>query len=174
MTPEDLGDIKWAAGLWEGEGTIVPYHPPKRPHVCEVRMILDMTDKEPIEAWAQMWGGPVRGPYRRLDKTKWADHWRWQTGRWSEAERIGFLIRPFLYARRRKQLDDVLVQFPDRLRGKPPRLTTCPTEVIPSQSGYMRHWNRKEKPCDICQASRRLWMQTYRAKRRSVQADSSS
>jgi hypothetical protein len=94
--------IAWAAGLYEGEGTATR---------CKgrLRLSIKMTNEETIRRFAAAVNcGTVYGPYKPSSRDGYARKpvWVWLAecdDAWSVAE----LLRPWLSAARRSQLDRV-------------------------------------------------------------------
>lgn len=85
--------IAWAAGLFEGEGTIVAGGKRER----RVGLALVMTDEDVVRRFGGVVGfGHVTGPYDRGHKPTW--HWHCRSARDVEAV-LGQLL-PYLGARR--------------------------------------------------------------------------
>jgi hypothetical protein len=107
-------EVAYAAGLWEGEGTI---HCEKvsrmgRPKP-QMLLIVGMTDREPLERFREIWGvGQIQGPiidHRRPDKAK--PMWRYAVGAALTVADITEAMRPWLSPRRIRQVDDALRRY---------------------------------------------------------------
>jgi len=93
-------DIAWAAGLFEGEGTIYFHNQSTR-----YRLGLKMTDKDVMDKFFNIFKvGTLYGPYtpkeKRLDGENRKDFWLWQC--WQPSEVNGFLknLLPYFGKRR--------------------------------------------------------------------------
>lgn len=97
--------IAWAAGLFEGEGCSSIYGGWKGrryPALC-----LGSTDEDVLRRFARIVkGGNVTGPYRYGKNVK--PMWSWRAAARADVQRIGRLLRPYLGARRRARLREVL------------------------------------------------------------------
>jgi hypothetical protein len=62
MPVPSVEDLHWAAGLFEGEGTvtIAKSGGKKRPTLTRTRVLVGNTDKEVVEFFFNRWGGRVR------------------------------------------------------------------------------------------------------------------
>lgn len=105
-------DIAWAAGLFEGEGTI-GFNLGRYGTRVRIVPCIQMTDRDVIEKLKLVLKvGTVHGPY--LSKNAPKHHipcFRWQIGRQSDA--IGFLmtILPLLGERRRQRAEDAIAAW---------------------------------------------------------------
>ena len=100
-------EVAWAAGLFEGEGTIT--HSGGRP-----RLALKMTDDWPVRRFAEIVGGSVYGPYRNRtgehDGYPRKDFYMW-VAEGKAGARAARMMEPFLSPARLKRLDDL---YPNR------------------------------------------------------------
>lgn len=159
-------EIAWAAGLFEGEGSLSVRTANSRQAVITIAS----TDRDVIERFAKVVSGerPVQGPHSPGRSARgYKSIYRWQSARWAEIKRIGELLRPWLSERRTAQLNRVLGSCPPDLKDRPQRITgiLCEPEVRPSKAGYLRHWRRGEEPCDICRLSYAMWNRQFRSSR---------
>ena len=94
----------WAAGLFEAEGCVSFDGTPA--------MHLVSTDKDVVERFAEVVGGPVYGPYAQPPSTLGnprKPQFRWRvSGRAAEAVATG--LRPWLGTRRRGRMDEIIIQ----------------------------------------------------------------
>ena len=95
-------EMAWAAGLFEGEGSI-HWTGKREGHGNTYRLVLQMamTDKEPLDRFASIIGiGNVAGPYIRDERH--SPSWAWTiSGR--RAEAVAERLIPLLGARRHEQ-----------------------------------------------------------------------
>jgi hypothetical protein len=111
---DDLA-FAWAAGLFEGEGTVT-YSPRTEGRKMSRRVAIGMTDPDVLRRFHEVVGvGHLNGPYhRRSTKTgkPIRSVWTWTCGRWTELEPLLERLEPFLGQRRgaavRKVLADSL------------------------------------------------------------------
>ena len=74
-------DVAWAAGLFEGEGTINTgksyyVNGEKRARKTpQITIRIGMTDIEPLERFAAIFGGSVTGPYKDKRKDWYKPYW---------------------------------------------------------------------------------------------------
>jgi len=93
-------DIAWAAGLFEGEGTIFFHTDSKR-----YRLGLKMTDQDVVEKFFNIFKvGRLYGPYtpkeKKLNGENRKDFWIWQCSKHSEVN--GFLKKLLPYFGKRR------------------------------------------------------------------------
>lgn len=77
MIPVDHADIAWAAGLFEGEGTVVVQWSTRSPRKY-VQLVIAMTDEDVVREFARVVGGvgSVNGP-RMNGKLGRKPIWKW-------------------------------------------------------------------------------------------------
>ena len=90
-------ELAWAAGIFEGEGTIVA-------NGRTFRLVVKMTDRDVVEHFAAVMGGRVLGPYDAHDGVRkpayvWMAHG-------VAAVYAGHRLYPWLHARRQARLRD--------------------------------------------------------------------
>ena len=91
-----MKSIEWAAGLFEGEGSISHTIANGKQYP---RLSLGMCDKDIVEDFARVVGyGNVTGP--RQQKADWSPRYDWQICKRSEIKRILELFMPYLGLRR--------------------------------------------------------------------------
>ena len=96
----DFG-FAWAAGLFEGEGTICAV---KAGNTMALRIAIGMVDKDIIDRFHSIVGvGVVNGPYAGR-KQNHKPIWYWRLGRRSEQIEFVSRIWPYLGERRRQQV----------------------------------------------------------------------
>lgn len=95
-------DIAWAAGLYEGEGSI--FRPVKGKYYP--RLTVTLTDPESLETFRNIVGvGAVVGPYPRgLHKP----YWNYRLNGLEQVEKVVDLLIPRLSKGRKEQIEKVL------------------------------------------------------------------
>ena len=99
-------ELAWAAGLFEGEGSIVQYNNGGRPYL---RLALRMTDEDVVRHFAVVANESVLGPYDHqqndghVRKPVWVCH---VNG--TRAARVLELFWPYLGSRRRARATELL------------------------------------------------------------------
>jgi len=97
----------WAAGLFEGEGSIVSYmvtnrKPPWSSSYRRRLLTLKMTDEDVVRRFHQIVGaGRVSALKRSTKYPHWKPQWAWECTRWDEIENILRRFLPYLGNRRR-------------------------------------------------------------------------
>lgn len=106
VVPQESLEIAWAAGLFEGEGSIYPYRDSKS-GTHYPRLDLASTDEDVVRRFARIVdGGSVYGPIQRPNRKPF---WRWQaTG--TRARLALDLFAPHLGERRSARRTEVLAQ----------------------------------------------------------------
>jgi hypothetical protein len=97
-------EISWAAGLFEGEGTIGVHHG-KHP-----RLQCSSTDLDTLQRFCAIVGGRIGGPYKgggRNGKDHWKPYSLWSV-HGDEAIRVMGLLLPWLGLRRTERWKEVL------------------------------------------------------------------
>ena len=92
-------DLSWAAGLFEGEGSI---HLGKHHKKWQARLQMQMTDLDVMKRFQAIVGGPeIRGPYQYRAENK--PIYQWATTRQELVQAIIVALWPWLGERRREQ-----------------------------------------------------------------------
>lgn len=182
--------LGYCVGLYEGEGTChvstqgrVAGDPQVRHYP---RLIIRMTDQEPIELCAKWLGGTARGPLISPSEAAkgYQPKYRWSLSINEDTLPLVESLIPALSVRRQGQIRKALALILPRMRQKyspgnklrgelPPMRAkragelVCPEAPEPSTRGYQRHRKLGSEPCDICRESYNLWA----AKRREWYAD---
>jgi hypothetical protein len=157
-----LADLAWAAGYYEGEGTI--WATKER----SPRMSLSSVDPEPVFVFRSIVGGRVIfTDYPVKANPRAQPQWRWQIHAWRDVLPLCDLLRPYLSPTRCEQMDRWLAFRPLVPRG----VRNCPPEPIPSNSGYKKHRRLHESPCAVCLASVRLYVKGRDRRRSSKNTD---
>lgn len=173
--------IAWAAGLWEGEGTIFLQHIRRRykgkeyPVYHLAVLQLGMTDPEPVERLMAIFGcGHIHRDDNRplkLNGERCKPMYIWATQKIQEIDRVCGLIRPYLSPRRLSQIDRVMAERTDPYVAEEPR-TSCGRydPNVPTYRGYYLHRSRGEKPCGDCMSAVRLYHKEKTRKRQEREA----
>jgi hypothetical protein len=92
-------EIAWAAGLFEGEGTIVI-------DARRVRLTVRMTDEDVLTHFRDVVGGHVYGPYQyqQPDGHVRKPFWVWHSDG-QDAAAVARLLEPWLGKRRRARIE---------------------------------------------------------------------
>ena len=100
----NMEELAWAAGLFEGEGTILWKHSGGRTKTWAGSLGLQMwmTDEDVMARFTRIMGGHLQGPYGPYGNGK-KPLWRWDVSG-STAERAADLLEPWLCTRRRSTL----------------------------------------------------------------------
>lgn len=127
-------DLAWAAGLFDGEGSIGIYwvkNPTSLGGGCyQLTMTLGMTDEETVEEFHHIIGiGVTKAwPRSKQDPKKWKLMYRWSTGA-KQAQRGLRLLLPFL---RLKQVQArIAIEFSEtfRIRGNRGKSRSLPQTI---------------------------------------------
>lgn len=100
-------ELAWAAGLFEGEGSIGVDRSAGR--YLYPRIQLSMCDEDTVRRFASVVGGKVWGPYRHhlADERGWSSFWSWaKKGR--PAALIIDQLWPWLSERRKQKWQEAL------------------------------------------------------------------
>lgn len=95
-------DVAWAAGLFEGEGSIVP---------SRRRLSLEMTDEDVVRRFVAVVGyGNVHKVQRRNRVNRDNHHtiYKWDCAKWAVTERVLLAFLPHLGLRRRTKAYEML------------------------------------------------------------------
>lgn len=138
-------DIAYVAGLFEGEGCIQPM--PKNGRVA-VRLVIKMTDLDPLERVQSIFGGTIRGPYQH---TKGKPSYCWALAGWEPVVAVMTRMAPWLGQRRLSRWAEVLEMRPAPYEHSP----DCGLTKPESTNGAQRHYRRGEKPCRRCAQAKR-------------------
>lgn len=103
-------NIAWAAGLFEGEGSIGSYHQKPTYKYPTIRACMDMTDQDVVEHFGAVIGfGNVLPRPRRKSLYKTA--WRWQTSKFETVQAMVAMFWPWLGERRKQQAKKALLEY---------------------------------------------------------------
>lgn len=101
-------EIAWAAGLFDGEGTIYTYSPSNRPKMIKLQLAIQMTEFHPIERFAKLFGLKIR-KNRPYGVSKLPTY---QINAYSEEKVIQIFetIKPFLSKHKIKQGEEAIAK----------------------------------------------------------------
>jgi hypothetical protein len=107
-----MRDVAWAAGLFEGEGSVGMTGRNKAP---QPRMSIGMSDKDVLDEFARIVGiGKVYGPYRGQGR-KTPEHYKpmymWRPGRITEIQQVLRAFWPYLGERRRAEASGMIADY---------------------------------------------------------------
>ena len=101
----DPVEIAWAAGLYEGEGSITFDGSSKR---RGMRLSVAMVDREPLDRFCEIVGaGIVRGPYGPYQPNT-QPQWSYVCSGWNNCKQVVELIWDHLSPRRQEQVSHVV------------------------------------------------------------------
>lgn len=101
-------DISWAAGLYEGEGSIVTGTARFR----SLRLTMGSVDPDVLEKLMSVIGGVLNGPYRQASmKAHHKSMWRWQLSGAVKTQAVLRLFWPYLGERRKQQAANALAHY---------------------------------------------------------------
>ena len=108
-------DIAWAAGLFEGEGSLSLTPVKNRPNSIKVSASLSMTDKDVVEKFQSVVNfGKVKGPYQPQVKT-YKVRWVWEVQNQPEVLKLIELFLPFFGERRLAKAFDIQKEIRGRV-----------------------------------------------------------
>lgn len=112
-------DMAWAAGLFEGEGSIQLYPDKRREGVWLRWLGLAMTDEDVVRRFREVVGaGHISLRPSPPTNPHWSPCWYWQASRWLEIERILGEFMPYFGDRRRAKAEEMLAHAPAEPRRK--------------------------------------------------------
>jgi hypothetical protein len=133
----DALEVAWAAGLFEGEGSI---HANTIKGRIYLLLNLSSNDRDVVERFARAIGcGRVYGPY--LDKNATNPRWSWHAKSKADSAHALSLLEPFLCVRRRAKLAEVRA----RVEAQPapqtgPGVTLSDERRAKLSDGMKRYW----------------------------------
>lgn len=102
-------EIAWAAGIFEGEGTVTPKCGKGSQHRYQAAVI--MTDEDVLRRFSDVVGlGRFYGPYQPTNPRA-LPIWRWMTTKNSEVATLFELIGPWLGKRRTRAFEHAIADF---------------------------------------------------------------
>jgi hypothetical protein len=103
-------EIAWAAGLFEGEGSICIFEQ-KHNVLPLIRLCLQMTDRDIVERFCRiMECGRVTGEHR-FGREHHKPTYRWHIGNRRDVERILLALLPYLGQRRTAKANEALAEI---------------------------------------------------------------
>lgn len=99
-------ELIWAAGLFEGEGSIFPERKTGRRMYVTVRMSLNTTDHDVVERFRNIMGGTVH--MQKIQRPEQKQQWKWTLYGYEPARVVLALWRPWLGQRRLGQFEYTL------------------------------------------------------------------
>ena len=94
-------DLAWAAGLFEGEGSVIVYE-------RQSRLELTSTDMDVLLRFQSVLGGKVTEGKSRAPHLKPLG--KWWVSNWTDVRRCAELLLPWMCQRRRARLEELLEQ----------------------------------------------------------------
>lgn len=127
-----MRNLAWAAGIFEGEGTVFT-----RVGTGSPILQINMTDLDVLESVRDILGGKIYGPYLRTNAFQKKPRWDWcQSG--EEAHETVQRLLPYLGTRRQAQVaavyEKIGATFAARKAPRPCRF--CGTEFVPEKGKY--------------------------------------
>lgn len=158
-------ELAWAAGLFDGEGSVFVSRTVKRGR-AHVRLMagLQMTTEDVVHRFSAAVGiGAVRGPYFN-GKIAWKPKWGWYAGSDGDVRNAMLLLWPWLSAPKKEQASRAFAAREDYIANPPPlpdrHRMLCKRGHELSTTRYSRPGGRGH--CRICQVARNL---AYRKRR---------
>jgi hypothetical protein len=106
-------DIAWAAGLFEGEGSIGVYPVPRRVNSIRTTLSMCMVDYDVLERFHSIVGaGSLLGPYEG-QREGYQIKWIWQTMNARDCLFVLGQLYPYLCSRRKEKADDFFANVVD-------------------------------------------------------------
>lgn len=105
-------DLGWLVGILEGEGAFVASVDKRRPTTVNVKIQVEMTDKDMIDRiqfllpHGRVWESNY--PSKKLAFPNAKDSWRWCISRKDTVKELISIIYPHMSVRRKVQLDKLL------------------------------------------------------------------
>ncbi len=94
-------DWAWAAGFYEGEGSVYQKSGARWPSAPQIH--IQQVNKEPLVWLQEKFGGEIYGP--RIPKNPNAQpYWAWNVNRYEEAKAFAYGILPWLSDKKRSEL----------------------------------------------------------------------
>jgi hypothetical protein len=144
----DKESIAWAAGMFEGEGTV-------HQHRHSVDVSISSTDEDVIKHWGAVVGrGRLYGPYQRKDGHK--PIFEWKIGRNEDARAVYELFKPWLGIRRTAQFEKAFEWEPKKPRRGVGAECGYYDRPIACSRGYLLHLSNSEGACSTCRKSHAL------------------
>lgn len=107
--------IEWAAGLFEGEGSIVCTKLKNRANSYKVATVLSMTDLDVVESFRDSVGfGSIKGPYKSSYSTG-KPRFIWEVQNFRECKKLLEMFLPYFGQRRRQKAEETLALINSRI-----------------------------------------------------------
>lgn len=152
-------DIVWAAGLFEGEGSIGSHqdgHP---------RAYLEMVDEDIVRRFASIMGFGVVY-FRPALQPQHSDTWAWAVQRYEWVQAMVAFLWPWLGARRRAKAREVLILGNARAANVNRLKTACPRGHPYDKLGHYTR-NGEQRVRRECRRCNRANHARFRARRRA-------
>jgi hypothetical protein len=109
-------ELAYAAGLYEGEGSMGAYLSKSNPTMPHLNLTIQMTNKYPLEAFVMILGfGKIYGPFKRDVQRK--DIWRLNIQSFEEVQATVAALWYWLSPDRKRQASDTLIKWHVPRRG---------------------------------------------------------
>lgn len=145
MSEPTAAEIAWAAGLFEGEGSIVATGK------TAAKLSIEMTDLDVLERFAQVVeAGAITAKTCTNKKPHWKDRYALQIYARDDVRRILVAFLPWLQSRRRAKAEAILARL-QRNPGSHSRKTHCSKGHALSGTNVY-HWPRQpqRRKCRTC------------------------
>lgn len=154
-------NIAWAAGLFEGEGTIW-FKSGKKP--C---LRIGMTDGDVIKKFGDIIGcGWVSGPHTRASHPKYKPVWVWQCGGAEKCQAVLAAFWPHLGERRKSKAADA-IKFMANMKPKSSDRKACPAgHPYDEENTYIDC--RGQRVCRACRWPGRKWRKSTKLKQEAL------
>lgn len=130
-----MADLAWAAGLFEGEGTVTRKRGKGTAHRWQAAVI--MTDEDVLRKFSEVVGiGRFYGPYQPKNPAA-KPIWRWTTTKKDEVEKLFGLIGAWLGERRRAKFELSIADSRGHLVTSAHFLKLSPALHVEIRSRYM-------------------------------------
>lgn len=106
--------IEWAAGLFEGEDSIVCYKLRNRKDSIRTQLTLSSTDKDVVEKFIEIVNcGKLNGPYDGK-KEGYKERYDWYVQNQRDCLYVLIQLYPFLCSRRKQKADEMIALILER------------------------------------------------------------
>ncbi len=115
--PISAMDACWAAGHFEGEGTVLIHKKSRGTARWSPRVSLISTDREVIEFFCRYWPTTVAGPYSKngkINSSKWKPSYRWNHSDQFKVREFLRTISPYLKRTIVRERVAIVIEFCDR------------------------------------------------------------
>lgn len=104
----DEAKLAWAAGLFEGEGSITPFGRVRKDGSRLWRLCMGSTDLDVLHRLQAVFGGRLFGPFVRTNRASHKPMWTWALYPQAEVEETLARMVPFLCERRAERAHEAL------------------------------------------------------------------